>query len=58
MSDMHALEKQVAEAADTLKKVLDDYRFSMATRNTLWGQIDWCCERFFDEREKAGKGRS
>lgn len=53
MSDMIALKQQVSEATQNLKMVLDDYRFSQAVRNTLWSQIDWAVDRFFDEREKA-----
>lgn len=55
MSDMHALEKQVKEAADSLKKVLDDYRFTPATRNTILSNIDWAVERFFDEIKRYKK---
>lgn len=58
MSDMIALEQQVREATHALKMVLNDHRFSLETQNTIWSQLDWAVDRFFDEREKAGKRKS
>ena len=58
MSDQHALEKQVSECVHALKMVLDDYRFSQATRNSIFSNIDWSVERFFDELERVRKGKT
>lgn len=45
MSDRHAFEKQLTEAADKLKSVMEHPLLSEGDRNTSISEVDWAVER-------------